>query len=103
MVGLLQLKLGEKEPGIAALRSAVLRLRLVDPQGKPLPPEELQAEAVMSSMSHEREAIIFRPAGPGGYEATHTFSMDGQWEVRVRGRLEGRAFAATFHVQVGSF
>ena len=91
-------------PGvIAPLGPTALRLRLIDHQGNALDAEDLQAEAVMASMSHAREAVTFRSAGLGEYEATHSFSMDGRWELRLRGGLNGGSFIATFQVPVGSF
>lgn len=55
----------------------------------------------MPEMTHEPEEILFRQTGPGRYEAQHTFSMDGRWEIKVAGEAEGVRILATFTLHVG--
>lgn len=84
----------------SALRPVTLRLRLTAEQGEPVALEGLAATADMPEMSHG-SPIAFRPAGSGEYEATHTFSMDGRWEIIVRGMLGGRAVELRVPLEIG--
>lgn len=85
-----------------ALRPVALRLRVEDPTGKPLPLTRLRVTASMPRMTHRAEDVPFRRIVPGTYEATHTFSMDGRWELRVEGTTApGAQVTATFTLDVG--
>lgn len=86
---------------ILPMRETSLQLRLVGPGGRPLTLERITAEAVMPEMSHRGEPVHFRPAGPGRYGASYTFSMGGVWEIRVSGLLDGSGFLTTFRLVVG--
>ncbi|MFN3285725.1 MAG: FixH family protein [bacterium] len=87
--------------GLKALRPAQLVLRVQDRSGRPVDLLGLQAQADMPEMSHEPDPVRFRRTSEGTYEASHNFSMDGLWRVRVRGRWDGGAVEATFHLTVG--
>lgn len=95
----LQLEVSPARP--AALHPASLRLRVSDASGGPYVLQELRAAADMPEMTHGKETIAFRDVAPGLYEAVHTFSMDGRWEIRVSGRTAGGRAEARFTVEVG--
>ncbi len=86
---------------VVALRPVTLRLRLTDRSGAPLEIRDLVASAGMPEMEHGESLIAFRETGPGTYEGTHTFSMDGQWVIRLRGVRNGALFEAPVPVTVG--
>lgn len=85
----------------AALRPVVLQLRLVNRTGAPLDVAELEGFAGMPEMEHGESRVAFRRTGPGLYTAEHTFSMDGRWVIRLRGRRDGAPFAGRVAVEVG--
>ncbi len=85
-----------------ALQPARLVLRIRDPSGRPLQVEALQARADMPAMSHEPDRLQFRRTGEGTYEATHNFSMDGLWRVRVTGTFPAGRLEASFELTVGT-
>jgi|GEM_PF-1365289 len=85
----------------AALRPVVLQVRLTDRQGAPLDVAELEGFAGMPEMEHGESRIAFRRTAPGVYVAEHTFSMDGRWVIRLRGRRDGVPFAGRVTVDVG--
>jgi nitrogen fixation protein FixH len=85
-----------------ALQPARLVLRVRDPAGRPLPVEALEARADMPEMSHDPDPLPFQRTAEGTYEATHNFSMDGLWRVRVTGRVPGSRLEANFELTVGS-
>lgn len=85
----------------AALRPAVLQVRLTDRQGAPLDVADLEGFAGMPEMEHGETRIAFRRTAPGVYVTEHTFSMDGRWVIRLRGRRDGAPFAGSVTVEVG--
>lgn len=89
-------------PHLVALRPTVLRLRLSDGRGRPLDIENLQVSAGMPEMGHEEFRVEFRRTGPGAYEAHHTFSMDGEWIIALRGRRGGAPYEARLRVAIGN-
>jgi len=86
---------------VMALHRVVLRLRVTDRNGAALDITDLTADADMPEMSHGKTRISLRRTGVGAFEAGHTFSMDGRWEIHLGGRREGRPFAAVVALQVG--
>ncbi len=85
-----------------ALQPARLVLRVRDPSGRPLQVEALQARADMPEMSHDPDHLQFRRTGEGTYEATHNFSMDGLWRVRVTATFPAGRLEASFELTVGT-
>lgn len=85
----------------AALRPAVLRLRALDSAGRPVVLQGFRATAVMPEMQHRGETIPFREVEPGLYEAVHSFSMDGRWEVHIVGSVKGKRAEARIALVVG--
>jgi len=88
-------------PPLLPLRESRLRLRLVGTADDPVTIEDAHALAIMPLMRHRGDPIPFRSVRPGRYEALHTFSMDGEWEIRVSGRAKGTRFVTSFRVDVG--
>ncbi len=86
---------------VHALQPVRLVLNVRDRAGRPLDVEGLEVGADMPDMSHEPDELHFQRTGPGTYETTHSFSMDGPWRVRVTGRWVGGSLEATFHLSVG--
>lgn len=85
----------------SALRPATLRLRAVDASGRAVALQGFRATTSMPEMRHRGETIAFREVDPGVFEALHTFSMDGRWEIRVTGSLKGKRAEARISVIVG--
>lgn len=86
---------------LKTLRPAQLVLRVHDRSGRPVSLRDLEARADMPEMSHEPDPVRFRRTSEGTYEASHNFSMDGLWRIRVTGRWDGGTLEATFRVTVG--
>ncbi|MDQ7842299.1 MAG: FixH family protein [Armatimonadota bacterium] len=86
---------------VAALRPVTLVVRCRDRAGRPVAVRISEARLAMPEMSHGAERIVLHPAGAGRYEASHTFSMDGVWQLQIRGVVGGRAFAAQIPIHVG--
>jgi len=55
----------------------------------------------MPEMDHRGETIAFREIEPGLYEAVHTFSMDGRWEIRLTGSVKGKRAQVRISLDVG--
>jgi len=55
----------------------------------------------MPEMEHRGEAIAFREIEPGLYEAVHTFSMDGRWEIHITGSVKGTRAEVRIPIDVG--
>ncbi len=90
------------QPGTAvALRPVTLRFHLTDRKGVPLEIRDFKATAGMPEMEHGESRIAFRETSPGTYEGAHTFSMDGQWVITLKGRRDGAPFEARVPVAVG--
>lgn len=85
----------------AALRPVNLQLTIRNNSSAFIIVDDLTAEAQMPEMSHEKTRLDFRAVSPGRYQATTTFSMDGNWRIVLRGRHSGRGFTAQLHLQVG--
>jgi len=85
----------------AALRAATLRLRAVDASGRPIALQGFRATAGMPEMEHRGETLAFREVEPGLYEALHTFSMDGRWEIRITGSIKGKRAEVRIPLEVG--
>jgi nitrogen fixation protein FixH len=83
-----------------ALRQVTLRLRIVDAAGRPLAVTDLSAVTDMPEMDHGAETVRFLPAADGVFEAVHTFSMGGWWEVRVEWNSGPHRQSAEFRVDV---
>jgi hypothetical protein len=90
---------GPRRP--VALRPAALTLRVSDSAGAPVDITGLEVFAGMPDMEHGESRITFRRTAPGTYEAGHTFSMDGNWEIRLAGRRKGAPFEARLSLEVG--
>ncbi len=86
---------------VHALQPVRLILNVRDRAGRPVDMEGLEVRADMPDMSHKPDVLPFYRTGPGTYEATHSFSMDGLWRVRVTGRLAAGRLDATFTLSVG--
>lgn len=86
---------------LRALQPARLVLRVVDGSGRPVQLEDLRAQADMPEMSHDPDPVQFRKTGQGTYEATHKFSMDGRWRIRVTASGPGGKLDASFELSVG--
>lgn len=94
-----ELEVAPRRP--AALRAATLRLRAVDASGAPVSLQGFRATAGMPEMEHRGEAIAFREIEPGLYEAVHTFSMDGRWEIHITGSVKGKRVEVRIPMDVG--
>ncbi len=86
---------------LRALQPARLVLRVVDGSGQPVELEDLRAQADMPEMSHDPDPVQFRRTGQGTYEATHEFSMDGRWRIRLTASWPGGKLDASFELSVG--
>ena len=84
-----------------ALRSTVITLRITDRDGKALEIAGLDGFAGMPEMEHGESRLSFSRTGPGAYEVTHAFSMDGKWGIRLVGRQAGSPFRAGIAISVG--
>ena len=85
----------------AALRAATLQVRATDASGSPVALQGFRASATMPEMDHRGETIAFREIEPGLYEAVHTFSMDGRWEIRLTGSVKGKRAQVRISLDVG--
>ncbi len=86
---------------VHALQPVRLVLNVRDRTGQPVDVEGLEVRADMPDMSHDPDLVPFQRTGPGTYEATHSFSMDGLWRLRVTGQMARGGFEATFDLSVG--
>jgi hypothetical protein len=86
----------------AALQAATLRLRAFDAAGRPIALQGFRATASMPEMDHRGETIAFREMDAGVYEALHTFSMDGRWEIHISGSVKGKRAEARIPLEVGA-
>jgi nitrogen fixation protein FixH len=84
----------------AAMRPATLRLRF-STSGGSAAVRDLTVQARMPEMEHGAEAIAFRPVGPGRFEASHVFSMDGTWELQVRALVQEEVVTTRLIIRVG--
>jgi len=100
--GDVQVELSAAPRTIAALRPVTLELRFTDQHGRPLAPQTVEARASMPEMAHGAENVTFKPVGQGRYEAAHTFSMDGQWEIEVQALIEGKQIMTRVSIRVGT-
>lgn len=85
----------------AAMRPVTLRLRFSDAQGGVVPADSLEVNARMTEMSHGAERLVFRSTGRGRYEASHVFSMDGEWELQVHAVVAGKEVTTTLPLRIG--
>ena len=85
----------------AAMRPVTVRLRFTDAQGGVVPADSLEVDARMTEMSHGAERLMFRSTGRGRYEASHVFSMDGEWELQVHAVVAGKEFTTTLPLRIG--
>ncbi|HEY6103034.1 MAG TPA: FixH family protein [bacterium] len=84
-----------------ARQAVTLRLRALDSRGQPIPLQGFRATAVMPERPYRGETIPFREVEPGLYEAVHSFSMDGRWEVHIAGSVKGKRAEARIVLVVG--
>lgn len=84
----------------AAMRPVTLRLRFSDARGS-VAVSAVDVRARMPEMAHGAEAVTFRPAGPGRFEASHVFSMDGAWEFQVRAVTGENVISTRLVIRVG--
>ena len=87
---------------VAALRPVTLVVRCRDRAGRPAAVRISEALLAMPEMSHGVEKIVLHPAGGGRHEASHTFSMDGVWQLEIRGVAGGREFTTRVPIHVGA-
>lgn len=85
----------------SALQAATLRLRAMDASGRPIVLQGFRATAEMPEMDHRGETIAFREVESGLYEAVHTFSMDGRWQIHISGSVKGKRAVARIALDVG--
>jgi hypothetical protein len=85
----------------AALQAATLQLRAFDAGGRPIVLQGFRATASMPEMDHRGEMVAFREMETGLYEAVHTFSMDGRWEIHVTGSVQGKRAEVRISLVVG--
>jgi len=86
---------------VVALRPVTLVVRCRDRQGRPVAARITGAHLSMPEMSHGVEHIVLHPAGGGRYEASHTFSMDGVWQLEIRGVAGREEFTTRVPIPVG--
>jgi len=86
---------------VAALRPVTLQVRCADRRGRPVTAQMIEARLSMPEMAHGEETVTLQPAGDGRYEAAHTFSMDGVWELEVHGVAAGKEFRTRVPIRIG--
>jgi hypothetical protein len=62
----------------------VLTFDITDGANKPVEPENVSVEPVMTRMGHALIPVRATPSAPGTYRAQVDFEMTGQWDITVR-------------------
>jgi hypothetical protein len=63
---------------------AELTFDITDGANKPVEPENVSVEPVMTQMGHALVPVRATPNAPGTYRAQVAFEMTGQWDITVR-------------------
>lgn len=84
----------------AAMRPAALRLRFSGGEGAAAV-SAVEVFARMPEMDHGTQPVTFRPVGRGRFEASHVFSMDGEWELQVRAVAGENVITTRLIIRVG--
>jgi hypothetical protein len=86
----------------AALQAATLRLRALDARGEPIVLQGFRATASMPGVNRRGETIAFREMEAGVYEALHSFSTGGRWEIHISGSVKGKRAEFRMTLEVGA-
>ena len=86
----------------AVLQAVTIRLRAVDARGQPIALQGFRATASMPGGKRRGETIAFREVEAGVYEAFHTFSANGRWEIYIHGFVKGRRAEVRMTLEVGA-
>lgn len=78
------------------------RLKLTDPDGKPVSGADVTASLVMPLMDMGKNEFRLADIGNGLYEGTGKFTMAGPWNVTVSAKAAGKNAQQTFPVRVES-
>jgi len=77
------------------------RVRVADPQGKPVPKAQVHAKLVMPLMDMGKNEFDLADKGNGEYEGTGEFTMAGEWVATITAKQSEKSGKYDFNVMVG--